>query len=49
MRWEKIKVGESRTLARERGIKAGERREKDGIHSDVCKMTEFVCKAPLVR
>ena len=34
VRRERVKVSESRTLAREKGIKAGSWREKDGLHND---------------
>ena len=34
MMGEKVKVGESRTLVRERGIRAGAWRGKDGLHSE---------------
>ena len=32
--WERVKVGESRTLARERGIRARAWRGKDGLHGE---------------
>ena len=34
VRWDKVKVSESRTLARERRIKAGVWRGKGGLHSE---------------
>ena len=34
MRGERVKVGESRTLARERGIRAGAWRGKSGLHGE---------------
>ena len=34
MRWEKVKVGESRTLARKRRIRAGAWRGKGGLHGE---------------
>ena len=34
VRWERVKVGESRTLAKKRGIRAGVWRGKDGLHSE---------------
>ena len=34
IRWERVKVGESRTFARERGIRTGAWRGKGGLHSE---------------
>ena len=40
MREERVKVGESRTLARERGIRAGVQRGKGGLHSKGRQISE---------